>query len=323
MDIELFLTTRKTDWQAFSTLLDKAEKNISLLTTTEIGDLGRLYRAVSSDLALSQRDFPRHRLTQYLNQLVARGHSIFYRHEPVGVKSITNFVLSGFPRVYRQNAWFILAAALLFFIPAMAAGLAIGFQPDNDRWLLPSSVQRLRQQIEDHRLWTAIPIEERPYSASFIMRNNIQVAFLAFGGGILAGVPSVFLMAENGLVMGGLLGLTFHYGIGFELLTFMIGHGLLELTVIMIAGGAGLSLGWAIVHPGFLRRGDALRLAAGQAVWLVLGCIPLLIIAGTIEGFISPSKEIPWAVKWAVGLISCLGLQAYVWLAGRKHRPIL
>jgi uncharacterized membrane protein SpoIIM required for sporulation len=323
MDIELFLKTRRTEWQAFSTLLDKAEKDIRQLTTTEISDLGRLYRAASSDLALSQRDFPGQRVTQYLNQLVARGHSLFYRHEPVGFKRISHFVLSGFPQVYRQNAWFILAAALLFFIPAIAAGMAIGFQPDNDRWLLPPQVQSLRQQIENHQLWTDTPIQDRPYSASFIMRNNIQVAFLAFGGGVLAGLPTTYLLAENGLILGGLLGLTFHFGIGFALLTFVVGHGFLELTVIMIAGGAGLRLGWAILHPGFVRRGDALRLAAGQAVWLILGCIPLLIIAGTIEGFISPSSEIPWAVKWAVGLVTGLGLQAYVWLAGRKQLPAL
>jgi len=323
MDIDLFLKTRKTEWAAFSALLDKAEKNVSLLSTTEISDLGRLYRATSSDLALSQRDFPRSRVTRYLNQLVARGHSLIYRHEPVGFQRITNFVLSGFPRIYRQNAWFIFVATLLFFIPAIAAAFAIGIQPDNDRWLLPPSVQGLRQPIEDHQLWTDTPIAERPYSASFIMRNNIQVAFVAFGGGILAGLPSVYLLVENGLILGGLLGLAFHYGIGFALLAFVVGHGFLELSVVMIAGGAGLRLGWAIIHPGFLRRADALRLAAGQVVWLVLGCIPLLVIAGTIEGFISPSNEIPWAVKWAVGLVSGLGLQAYVWLAGRKQFPVL
>jgi uncharacterized membrane protein SpoIIM required for sporulation len=323
MDIEFFLKSRKADWQALSDLLDKAEKNISQLTTAEIGDLGRLYRAASSDLALSQRDYSRHRVTQYLNQLVARGHSVLYRHEAVGIRRITGFVLTGFPRVYRQNVWFILVATLLFFIPAIGAGVAIGIQPDNDRWLLPPTVQPLRQMIENHQLWTDTPMEERPYSASFIMRNNIQVAFLAFGGGALAGLPSVYLLAENGLILGGLLGLTFHYGIGFELLTFVIGHGFLELTVIMIAGGAGLRLGWAVIHPGFLRRGDALRLAAGQAVWLVLGCIPLLVIAGTIEGFISPSAQVPWAVKWAVGILTGLSLQAYVWLAGRKQLPVL
>jgi uncharacterized membrane protein SpoIIM required for sporulation len=317
MDAELFLKARKADWQALSTLLDKAEHDIRRLTTAEINDLGRLYRAASSDLALAQRDYPRHRLTQYLNQLVARGHSVLYRHEAVGVNRILGFVLSGFPQIYRQNVWFIVAATLLFFIPAIGAGLAIGIQPDNDRWLLPAETQELHQQLEEHRLWTEIPIEERPYSAFFIMRNNIQVAFLAFGGGVLAGLPSVYLLAYNGVMFGGLLGLTFHYGLAFDLLTFVFGHGFLELTVIMITGGAGLRLGWAVIRPGFLKRSDALRLAAGQAVWLVLGCIPLLVVAGTIEGFISPSEQIPWAVKLGVGLVTGLGLQAYVWLAGR------
>jgi uncharacterized membrane protein SpoIIM required for sporulation len=323
MDIEQFLKSRKADWQTLSVLLDKAENNVTQLTPAEIGDMGRLYRAASSDLALSRRDFSGHRVTQYLNQLVARGHSILYRHEPVGVKRIAGFILAGFPRVYRQNVRFILAACLLFFTPAIFAGVVVGIQPDNDRWLLPEWVQAQRHLIENHQLWTDIPIEERPYSASFIMQNNIRVAFLAFGGGVLAGLPTVYLMADNGLLLGGLLGLTFHYGVGFELLNFVIGHGFIELTVIMIAGGAGLRLGWAVLHPGFLRRGDALRLAAGQVVWLVLGCIPLLAVAGIIEGFISPAEQIPWAVKWAVGIVSGLSLQAYVWLAGRERRSVL
>ncbi|MHC1782455.1 MAG: stage II sporulation protein M [Anaerolineaceae bacterium] len=322
MDAELFLKTHKSDWQALSALLDKAEKNISQLSTAEIADLGRLYRIASSDPALSQRDYSHHRVTQFLNQLVARGHSVLYRHEAVGLNRIIVFVISSFPRIYRQNVIFILAATVIFFLPAIGAGLAIGFQPDNDRWLLPSSAQELHQQLEDKQLWTEIPIEERPYSASFIMRNNIQVSFMAFSGGILAGLPSVYLLAENGLILGGLLGMAFHYGIGFELLTFIVGHGFLELTVIMIAGGAGLRLGWAVIHPGFLKRGDALGLAASQAVWLVLGCIPILIIAGLIEGFISPSDQFPWLVKFSVSLVTGLGLQAYVWLAGRKALPV-
>ncbi len=318
MDSEQFLHSRKAEWQALSDLLDKAEKNGSQLSPAEINDLGRLYRATSSDLALAQRDYPRQRVTQYLNQIVARGHSVLYRHQPVGLKRVLAFILSGFPRVYRQNAWFTLAATLFFLIPAISAGLATGLRPDNARWALPAAVQPLIQQIENRQLWTNIPIEERPYSATFIMRNNIQVAFLAFGGGVLAGLPSLYVLAENGLILGGLLGLTFHYGIGPDLLTFVVGHGFLELTVIMIAGGAGLRLGWAVLRPGFLRRGDALRQAASQAVWLVLGCIPLLMIAGTIEGFISPAAGIPWEAKWAVGITTGLGLQAYAWLAGRK-----
>ena len=152
------------------------------------------------------------------------------------------------------------------------------------------------------------------------MQNNIQVAFLAFGSGILGGVVTVWIMVFNGLLLGGLTGLTSHYDLGFDLWTFVIGHGVIELSVIFIAGGAGLTLGWAIIHPGLLRRRDALALAARKSVRLIIGCVPLLVIAGTIEGFISPAENIPWPVKWSIGLVSGLLLYSYLLLAGRERR---
>jgi uncharacterized membrane protein SpoIIM required for sporulation len=125
-------------------------------------------------------------------------------------------------------------------------------------------------------------------------------------------------MIINGLILGGITGLTIHYGIGFELWTFVIGHGVIELSVIMMAGGSGLMLGWAILQPGLLRRRDALALAARRALKLVIGCVPLLIIAGTIEGFLSPAENVPWLVKWLVGIGSGLVMYAYLLLAGRN-----
>jgi uncharacterized membrane protein SpoIIM required for sporulation len=193
-------------------------------------------------------------------------------------------------------------------------------QPDTSRWLLPDGGASIRSTLENGKLWTDIPLAERPYASSFIMQNNIQVAILAFGGGLLAGVYSIWVIFTNGLMLGGTLGLTFHYGLGFDLLTFMIGHGVIELSVIMMAGGAGLMLGWAIIHPGLLRRGDALRSAANRSVYLVMGCLPLLMVAGTIEGFISPAANIPWAVKWLVGILSGAGLYSYLFLAGRPPK---
>jgi uncharacterized membrane protein SpoIIM required for sporulation len=112
--------------------------------------------------------------------------------------------------------------------------------------------------------------------------------------------------------------LTAHYGVGFELWSFVIGHGVIELSVIFIAGGAGLMLGWAVIHPGLLRRRDALAIAARKAVRLVIGCVPLLVRAGLIEGLISPAESIPWAAKWVLGLGSGLLLYSYLLLAGRK-----
>jgi len=190
-------------------------------------------------------------------------------------------------------------------------------QPASAYWLLPADVQNLIRTIERKELWTDIPVAQRPYASSFIMSNNIQVAFLAFGGGMLAGLFTVYTLVFNDLILGGLTGLTAHYGIGFELWTFIIGHGVIELSVIAIAGGSGLMLGWAMLQPGLMRRRDALALAARRAVRLVIGCVPLLVVAGTIDGFLSPSA-LAWPIHWAVGLGSGALLYAYLLFVGRR-----
>lgn len=321
MQVDQFYQSRQADWKLLTELLARSQQDIHRLSPEDINTLGRLYRAATSDLALAQRDFPDHRVTTYLNQLVARAHAVVYRSEPLALNRILRFATTGFPRAYREMLPFILVAALLFIIPALAAGLGTAWQPETARWMLPVGAQHLITAIERQELWTDIPINERPYASSFIMRNNIQVAFLAFGSGVLAGVFTVWIMIYNGLLLGGITGLTTYYDLGFELWTFIIGHGVVELSVIFIAGGSGLRLGWAVIQPGLLRRRDALAIAARKAVRLVIGCVPLLVGAGLIEGFISPAENIPWPVKWGIGLGSGVLLYGYLLLAGRKRGP--
>jgi len=312
--------SRKGDWLMLTQLLNRGERQISRLTTEEILTVGRLYRAAASDLAIAQRDFPRHPVTTYLNQLVARTHALLYRDQPMAVRKLWQFITTGFPRLYRQTFAYTLTAMLMLIIPALAAGLGTAWKPDASSWMLPGEVQRLKHFIEQRELWMDISVEERPYASSFIMQNNIQVAMLAFGSGVTAGIFTTWVMIENGLILGGLTGLTVHYGVGFELWTFVIGHGVIELSVICMSGGAGLMLGWALIRPGLLRRRDALILAARKAVRLLMGGIPLLVVAGLIEGFISPAENIAVWFKWAVGLGSGVGLYAYLFLAGRERR---
>jgi uncharacterized membrane protein SpoIIM required for sporulation len=307
-----FYQTRQTDWQRLTILLDRAERRLTGLGPAEVRELGRLYRAATSDLAVAQRDFPEHRVALYLNQLVGRAHGVIYRGDPLAMRRIIRFATTGYPRLAQRNGRFILAAALMFILPAIFAALVTGWRPEAAHWLLPAEAQGLIPMIERQELWVDIPVSDRPYASSFIMQNNIRVTFLAFGGGVSAGLLTVWIMAFNGLLLGGVTGLTAHYGVGFELWTFIIGHGVVELTVIFIAGGAGLMLGWAILQPGLRRRRDALTVAAQEAVKLLIGCVPLLVIAGLIEGFISPNEQLHWLVKWSVGVGSGLLLYGYL-----------
>lgn len=320
MNVDKFYQSRRKAWDLLSHLLDNAQRDIRRLSPEEIEQLASLYREASSDLALAKRDFPNQPVTRYLNQLVARAHALLYQGEPLAFKRFTEFFTGGFPRLFRETGIFTLAAFLMFVIPALAAGLSVGTHAEAARWLLPAQVHDLIPVVEDKSLWIDVPMDERPYISSFLMQNNIQVSFLAFASGITGGIFTLWILIQNGLILGGLLGLTIYHGIGFELATFVIGHGVIELSVIFMAGGSGLMIGWAILRPGLMRRRDALAQAARKAVWLLSGAVPLLLVAGTIEGFISPSGTIPWFVKWAVGIGSGILLYGYLFLAGREKK---
>lgn len=319
MNVEQFYQSRQTQWQELQQLLQRSETSPRQMSPSEVRRLNQLYRQATSDLALAQRDFPNHRVTLFLNQLVGRGHATIYRSEPLALRRLLRFVTSGFPRTVRSSWRFIVAAGLLLMLPALAAGITTYSEPGTARWLLAADAQSVVEDIQRQDLWTDIPVDERPYTSSFIMQNNIRVSVLAFAGGILLGIPTALLLLSNGLLLGALTGLTAHYGVGFDLWTFVIGHGVIELTVIAIAGGAGLLLGWAILRPGLLGRRDALAAAARTALRLIVGCVGLLVIAGLIEGFLSPAEGLSWAVKWGTGLLSGVLLYAYLLLAGRRE----
>lgn len=309
------LQRQRASWQKLTDLLDKNERHT--LTPPEIRELGQLYRSATSDLALAQRDFPQAEVTLYLNQLVGRAHAAVYQSEPLQANRLRRFVTHGYPRLFRETGWFTLVAALLFILPGVFTAVIAAQNPETARWILPTQAQELIPQVQQGDLWTDVPLNERPAFSSMIMTNNIRVAFTAFAGGMLAGLFTVFVLIFNGILVGGLTGVTTHYGLGFDLWTFIIGHGVIELTVIFIAGGAGLLIGWAMLRPGLLSRKDAVQQAAQKAVRLIAGCVPLLMVAGFIEGFISPNELLAWPIKWGVGLVTGLLLYSYLLLAGR------
>jgi uncharacterized membrane protein SpoIIM required for sporulation len=320
MRVDEFYQSRKGDWETLSKLLDQCQKDMRGFSETQVRDMARLYRATTSDLALAKRDFPRNEVTAYLNQLVARAHAVVYRSEPLALRRLRYFATTGFPRLFRETWIFTFIAAMFFILPGIVSGVVTYARPESATLLLPPEAHRLIGIVQNRELWIDIPVEERPYTAMFIMRNNIQVSFLAFASGLTAGLMTLWVLFFNGLMIGTLTGLTAYYGIGFELWTFVIGHGVIELTIIFISGGSGLMLGWAILRPGLLRRRDALAQAARKAVYLLLGAVPWLVVAGSIEGFISPNENIAIPIKWMVGIGSGIFLYSYLLLAGQERK---
>jgi uncharacterized membrane protein SpoIIM required for sporulation len=314
MKLDDLIKQRKPDWERLTVLMQRIERGqIGNLSEAELTEFGQLYRATTSDLALAQRDYPQHPLTLYLNQLVGRAHPLVYRGDPLILRQLKEFYLRGFPRLYRELFPFIFAAALLFFGTGIVTYFVTVANPAAANYLLSPG---LISDIKDGTPWWKDLNEANQVGATVIMANNLRVSFFAFAGGMVAGLLTIYVLIANGLDLGAVFGLLQVYGHAGPLWEFVIGHGVLELSEITMTGGSGLMLAYAILQPGLLSRKDALTVAAQKSIRLLLGSAPLLLIAGAIEGFVSPSAA-PVVLKYTIGIASGVLLYTYLFLAGR------
>ena len=319
--LERFVAERQGNWGRLESLAARAQTGqIQSLTADELDEMTRLYRLAASDLARARRDYPGDRVVAYLNRLVATSYSTVYGVSGWSWKEIVRWYVSGFPRLFRETAGYYLLAALLFFGPSILSFVAVMAYPPSGRVLLdPNTYEAVTSYAESGKLWTEIEGPMRSYAAASIMTNNIQVAILAFGGGMLLGLGTIYVLVFNGIHLGAIFGIVTSYGVGGQLLSFVSGHGVIELSIICLAGGAGFMLSDAILRPGMLTRVEALRQAGLRSVQLLLGGASLLVIAGTIEGFISPS-DLPDEFKYGVGIVTGVLLYGYWLLVGRGKR---
>ena len=317
MNLDEFLQQRSPTWQQLETLLERVKRKPEQMTLEEIESLGRLYRLATADLALAQRDFPKQKITLYLNQLVGSAHALIYRSEPVGWRQLGHFVRVDFPQLYRALLPYTSVAFVIFTFFAVVAFGAVWRDPDRIYLIAGPGIAPLVNDVEQGKLWTDIAPAARSAASATILTNNIQVTFTTFAGGMTAGLFTVWILVFNGLSIGGIFGLLQAHGLSAGLAEFVVAHGFVELSVIFVAGGCGLSIGDALLRPGLHSRAAALIQRARAGVQVILGCAPLLVIAGLIEGFISPSA-LPFGVKLGVGIATGLALHIYWLTAGRE-----
>jgi len=311
----LWMDSRKHNWNRLDALVRQVEKSgVKSLSPAELRDLGLLYRQGAADLSAVRADRTSRTLEQYLNRLVGRAHNYVYSGRRVSVGTLWQFFAHGYPRLLRRLSGYVTAATAIFVFSGLLGALITIIRPDFAVVMLGPEMM---DKINSHKMWTDSILSVKPAAASGIMTNNIWVCFMTFAGGVLAGLGTVYLLFQNGLQIATVLTCCFQHKMGLSLIAFMTAHGALEIPSIMFAGAAGLRLGAGILFPGMLRRRDALALAGTEAVQLVSAIIPLLIVAGTLEAFLSPTHA-PMALKFSVGAVLFVGLVFWLGEGGRK-----
>lgn len=315
--VQKLIENEKSGWLRLEQMLERAGRaNRFGLTAIEIREFGELYRKAVSDLAIARAESRDPRLVNYLNSLVIRAHSQIYRAENDGGRILKRFFAKEFPQAFRRNVNYMLIAAAVFNAFVLFGFVAAFRDPDFTRFVGLSGVT---ESIEANFQWWKSLNEANQIGASLILSNNIIVSIRAFAMGAFFGIGSLYDIAFFGAHVGSIFGAAVRINPPFAaaLAEFVVGHGVIELSTVVFCGGAGLMIGYAIINPGELSRMRAVKEKGLDAAKIVIGSACWLVIAGLIEGFISPSLLPAWA-KYSVGLATGIALYYYLFFAGRK-----
>jgi uncharacterized membrane protein SpoIIM required for sporulation len=317
MNLERFRRERGASWAELDDLLRVAGRRPEKLGAARVRRLGELYRSSAADLAFARSRFPGDPISAALEARVSQARHLVY-DAPSRRESLRDFVLRDYWRAIRARRLQLALAAILLFGSAGVSGVWADHDPGGAGGLVPGAYQAVTHP-RPHGADLRLPRSERTALSGQIFTNNIRVTLLSFAAGITAGVGTVILLLMNGVMLGVVGGLAIGSGNGrvfFELVT---AHGVLELSCIVVASAAGMRMGWALIEPGRDTRATALGREAREAIKVVLGTAPWLVVAGLIEGFLTPAgRGLPTVI--AVGF----GVAAIYWglvvFAGRATR---
>jgi uncharacterized membrane protein SpoIIM required for sporulation len=318
MSSNRFINERKSAWQRLEDLLKLVDHSpLRNLHREEVRELGRIYRRTASDLAIARAESRDPRLINYLNSLVIRAHGRIYRADAQGGQRIRRFFAQDFPRTFRAT-WKYTLTVFAVFLVFGTIGFGGTWHDAEFSELAGVPASSRETIIETRTHWWEELNEANQLGATSIFTHNIRVTFYWFALGAMFGAGTLVASAFFGANTGAILALVYRAHYGNDLVTFMVGHGVIELSCAFISGGAGLMVGMAMLMPGDLSRADAIKTRGLQAVRLVLGCVPVLVLAGLIEGFVSPTAINP-AIKFSIAALTGVALYLYLLLAGRGN----
>ncbi|GEM_PF-108562 len=310
--ISAFVEKRRPRWEQLEVLLTQLASGRASLA--DLDALDRCYRQATADLAVAQASYEGTEAARYLNQLCARAYGEIYRSRKNRAEAVKAFFAREFPTSVREELRYVAVAAGLMAVGVVLGAMTVAIAPQGVALFVPEHLQAIVTRGE---LWTDKLDGSSSAIAVEILTNNLRVTFSAFALGVTWGLGTIATLVFNGLHVGALVTFTFQHDVGWRLLGFMAAHGPVELSVIALAGGAGLMIAHAMIEPGERPRGEALKERAGKAVRIVLGCAPFLALIGVVEGFISPGQLFPVAAKVALGAALAFGFWGYLLRAGR------
>jgi uncharacterized membrane protein SpoIIM required for sporulation len=314
-----FVERRSPTWERLDALLRAAaRRGVRRLGGDGVLELARLYRATTSDLAYARGRGFDPGLTEYLNRLTARAHAYVYGGSvQSGYRRLGDFFAQTFPREVRASIGYIAVCVAVTVACSVLSYAIVRAHPAQAYALLPKEMipDTIRKSLHDSNF--GFDRSYSPMMSALIITNNVKVAIVAFAGSVTMGALTMYIIAFNGLMLGALGALFTNAGFGTDFWATIAPHGVIELTAIQIAGGAGLLIAAGVAYPGRLRRRDAIAVNARRAGTLILGVATMLLVAGTIEGFISPQR---WSagVRIGIGTVTAVALLLYFTSGGRR-----
>lgn len=314
MDLDRFLAANRPAWDRLAELTRRAGRGPGRLRANELDELVRLYLMTSGHLSTVQTTFSEPALVARLSQQVAAAGAVIYGSRPRSLRRLGRFFTTTYPAAVWRVRWFIVVSAALTLLPALAMGVWLA---NSDAALDASAPEAVRQAYLEEDFEDYYSSEPAAVFASSVFTNNVQVAFFAFAGGIAFCVVTAGVLAFNGANVGWAAGLFAAAGQQPKFWGLILPHGLLELTAVIVAGAAGLRLGWTLIDPGDRSRADALAEEGKRSVVIVLGLILAFGVAGTIEGFVTGS-DLPTSLRVGVGVVAWLAFVAHAIVFGRQ-----
>jgi uncharacterized membrane protein SpoIIM required for sporulation len=311
---------KQNQWSRFSAqvqdLLQRGPRSLRRLSAAELTRLIDDYQALIADLARARSLGASRSTVDHLNRIAVAGHNLLYGRMRRPSVALESDWFGSFARAVRRHAWAVALSALMFFGPASGTYLAVQLYPSLAYDLLAEEFLDFHPANQENL--HSIPSIARPVVSSLIITNNVQVTLLAFGFGLTAGIGTSVLLLFNGVHLGSVAGWMTLQGNQKALWGWIMPHGATELLAICLAGAAGYLLAAAIVVPGEVRRSTALKRIGGDALLIEIGCMVMLVFAGIIEGFLSPSS-IDYSTRLAVLAVSLLIWAVYFLGAGHRR----